>query len=118
MDSRGSFCPPLFPPLTIENQINEKCPGVKSCLVALKCDLRSDPSTLTSLAKQGAEPVPYEDGLQMAKRMRMSRYLECSAKEDRGVKEVFEEAARVSVGAKVKGESRGSRKESRGCTIS
>lgn len=33
----------------------------------------------------------YEEGLETARRIRASRYLECSAKFDRGVREAFDE---------------------------
>lgn len=43
------------------DEIHEHCPGVKLCLVALKCDLREDQNTLEKLARQGESPVTYED---------------------------------------------------------
>ncbi|KAK4692935.1 hypothetical protein P7C70_g9028, partial [Phenoliferia sp. Uapishka_3] len=123
------------------DEVLELCPGVKICLVALKCDLREDPVTRSKLQRYGQEPVQYEAvwsssdcwcGLMTARRIRASRYLgswrpspsrlrfgrglidvvlafaECSAKMDRGVAEAFQEAARVAVSARRKGENRGS----------
>lgn len=112
-------------------EIHEHCPGVKLCLVALKCDLREEPSVKERLSRQGEVPVSYEDvrrfnslamrnyhgiclillpreiqGLAVARRIRASRYLECSAKHGRGVNEVFQEAAKVSVRAPTKGQTR------------
>ncbi|GAA5986694.1 hypothetical protein JCM5350_001455 [Sporobolomyces pararoseus] len=104
-------------PTSLENvedkwidEILEHCPGVKICLVALKCDLREDPIARERVRKYGGEMIEYEQGLNVAKRIRASRYLECSAKCDRGVREAFEEAARVSVNAQRRGETRGSSK--------
>ncbi|GAA5843064.1 hypothetical protein JCM5353_004972 [Sporobolomyces roseus] len=103
-------------PTSLENveskwidEIHEHCPGVKVCLVALKCDLREDPLARERVRKYGDEMVEYEQGLMVAKRIRASRYLECSAKHDRGVREAFEEAARVAVTAQRRGETKGSR---------
>ncbi|POY71285.1 putative Small monomeric GTPase [Rhodotorula taiwanensis] len=92
-------------------EIRRYCPGVKLALVALKCDLRGDLQTQQDLAQYGERPVSYEEGLAMARRIRASRYLECSAKYNRGVQEIFEEAARVSIVAPRAGETRGSRRE-------
>lgn len=81
-------------------EILEYCPGVKIVLVALKCDLRDDRAVQDRLARYSQSPVQYEEGLAVARRIRASRYLECSAKHNRGVTEVFLEAARVSINAK------------------
>jgi len=89
-------------------EIHEQCPGVKVCLVALKCDLREDLGTQQKLEMRGEELVTYEEGLAVARRIRASRYLECSAKHGRGVAEVFQEAAKVSVRAPKQGQTRNS----------
>ncbi|KAL8286230.1 hypothetical protein RQP46_004718 [Phenoliferia psychrophenolica] len=78
------LCFSVDQPTSLENWIDEileLCPGVKLCLVALKCDLREDPATQAKLAR---------------------------AKMDRGVGEAFQEAARVAISARRKGETRGS----------
>jgi len=102
-------------PVSLENveakwldEIVTHCEGVKICLVALKCDLREDPETRRRLAAHRETPVEYEEGLAVARRIRASRYLECSAKANRGVTEAFEEATRVAIGARPKGLTRGS----------
>ena len=43
------------------DEIHEHCPGVKLCLVALKCDLREDQSTKEKLSRLGEVPVSYEE---------------------------------------------------------
>ncbi|KIK61559.1 hypothetical protein GYMLUDRAFT_42561 [Collybiopsis luxurians FD-317 M1] len=90
-------------PVSLENveskwldEILEYCPGVKLVLVALKCDLRDDYSVKERLQRFAAQPVQYEEGLAVARRIRASRYLECSSKHNRGVTEVFYEVARVA----------------------
>jgi len=94
-------------PISLENieskwmdEIIEYCQGVKIVLVALKCDLRDDPNVVRTLSRQGMHPCQYEEGLAVARRIRASRYLECSAKHNRGVSEVFHEAARVALTAR------------------
>jgi len=42
------------------DEIHEHCPGVKVCLVALKCDLREDPMARERVRKYGDEMVEYE----------------------------------------------------------
>ncbi|KAF8327176.1 P-loop containing nucleoside triphosphate hydrolase protein [Cantharellus anzutake] len=94
-------------PISLENvetrwieDVLEHCPGVKIVLVALKCDLRDDHNVQQKLARRGMHPCGYEEGLAIARRIRASRYMECSAKHNRGVREVFFEVARVSINAK------------------
>ncbi|KAG9312893.1 small GTPase superfamily [Chiua virens] len=108
-------------PTSLENvetkwidEILEFCPGVKVCaslltlsmadaFVSLKCDLRDDRNVRERLARYGTHSVQYEEGLAVARRIRASRYLECSSKHNRGVSEVFYEAARVSLSTRAKG---------------
>lgn len=96
-------------------------------LKALKCDLRDEPTTHERLARYGQHTVQYDEGLTVARRIRASRYLglyhlestcfslthssECSSKHNRGVNEVFYEAARVSLSTRAKGSSGG------GCVV-
>ncbi|EJF64174.1 hypothetical protein DICSQDRAFT_144855 [Dichomitus squalens LYAD-421 SS1] len=94
-------------PTSLENveakwipEMLEYCPGVK---VPLKCDLREDQETQLRLARYNMHTVQYEEGLAVARRIRASRYLECSAKHNRGVNEVFYESARVSLSTRAKG---------------
>jgi len=90
------------------DEIRHYCPGVKIAVVALKCDLRADVVVQDKLAQQMMRPVEFEQGLDVAKRIGASRYCETSAKLGRGVREAFEEAARVSIDAPRAGETRGS----------
>ncbi|CAG8608604.1 14007_t:CDS:2, partial [Acaulospora colombiana] len=84
------------------NELIEYCPGVKVVLVALKCDLREDIQAVRNMQRLGERPVTYDEGLAVARSIRASRYLECSARHNRGVREAFEQAARVSIHAKPK----------------
>ncbi|KAK7914514.1 GTP-binding protein RHO3 [Apiospora marii] len=93
-------------------EIQENCPGVKLVLVALKCDLREnneDEDEPAAGAADGAQRekkpmIDYNQGLEVARRIKAMRYLECSAMKNRGVNEAFTEAARVALSVKPSGE--------------
>ncbi|AAS51668.1 ADL252Wp [Eremothecium gossypii ATCC 10895] len=113
------------------SEIADHCEGVKLVLVALKCDLRSsdeygNESAITpgSIQNQkyngggGNGLIPYDEGLAMAKQIGALRYLECSAKMNRGVNEAFTEAARCALTATPKGaRDSAPEAESSSCTI-
>lgn len=85
-------------------EIADNCPGVKLVLVALKCDLREQGEEEEG-EPQGEHPekkptIPYDQGLEVARRIGAMRYLECSAMKNRGVNEAFTEAARVALSVK------------------
>ncbi|KAK9477108.1 small GTPase superfamily [Lipomyces japonicus] len=106
-------------------EIADHCEGVKLVLVALKCDLRgsaseedgvSSPAGATAAAATGGNTaggvnlsgakksfIAYDEGLAVAQKIGALRYLECSAKKNRGVNECFTEAARCALSAKPKG---------------
>lgn len=76
--------------------------------MALKCDLRpangaADDDEDEEDAGAGGrrrpkkEMLTYKQGLEVAKRIKALRYLECSAMKNRGVNEAFTEAARVAL---------------------
>ncbi|MBZ6433754.1 MAG: hypothetical protein LBE64_22710 [Acinetobacter pittii] len=56
------------------DEIRHYCPGVKLALVALKCDLRQDPTTRSQLAQAGERPVEYQE-VRCAFSLRASRLL-------------------------------------------
>ena len=97
-------------------EIADHCEGVKLVLVALKCDLRSkeeddsaamevDQFNPYSKSKPSRRKrlVSYDEGVAVAKKIGALRYLECSAKSNKGVNEAFSEAARCALNAKPKG---------------
>ncbi|CAG5132620.1 unnamed protein product [Candidula unifasciata] len=69
------------------------CPGVPIILVGNKKDLRNDPETLAELTRKRQSPVTTEDGKALAARIGAVAYMECSAKNNEGVREIFEKAA-------------------------
>ena len=72
-------------------------------LVGNKKDLRYDDQMRRELAKAKQEPVKTEDGRAMAEKIGAFAYLECSAKQNDGVREVFETATRAALQTKKKG---------------
>ncbi|CAO3631200.1 unnamed protein product [Cunninghamella echinulata] len=72
-------------------EVSDYCPKAKIFLVALKTDLRDEPNDPSE------EPIMYEEGVAMARHINAIRYLECSAKYNRGVRDVFDQAARVAI---------------------
>lgn len=107
-------------------EIADNCPGVKLVLVALKCDLREsaeedEEGAAATGGGNGADGVSgprekkpminYDQGLEVARRINASRYLECSAMRNRGVNEAFTEAARVALSVKKE------REESKCCVM-
>jgi len=113
-------------------EIADHCEGVKLVLVALKCDLRNDEEDLLAAPARedesfnpygGSGPysqqkrlISYEEGLAVAKKVGALRYLECSAKKNRGVNEAFSEAARCALNAKPKG-ANDNEPEKKGCVV-
>ncbi|KAL9609175.1 MAG: hypothetical protein Q9167_006034 [Letrouitia subvulpina] len=97
-------------------EIAENCQGVKLVLVALKCDLRAssdDEEDATgqdpSQPRREKDMIDYKEGLEVARRIQALRYLECSAKRNRGVNEAFTEAARVALSVRTGTSSSGSK---------
>lgn len=116
-------------------EITDHCDGVKLVLVALKCDLRSNEDTDVDYNNaQGDESynqysgnpyqstnshkrlISYDEGLAVAKKVGALRYLECSAKKNRGVNEAFSEAARCALNARPMG-SNDQEPEKKSCII-
>jgi len=73
------------------------CHNLPIILVGCKKDLRHDPKTVQELAKTSQKPVSEAEGEQIRKTIHADRYLECSAKTNEGVREVFEHATRCAL---------------------
>ena len=71
-------------------------------LVGNKKDLRFDEATRRELSKSKQEPIRTEEGRAMAEKIGAYAYLECSAKLNEGVREVFETATRAALQTKKK----------------
>ena len=90
-------------------EVRHFCPTVPIVLVGNKKDLRYDDTTRKDLAKAKQEPVKTEEGRVMSEKIGAYTYLECSAKTNEGVRDVFETATRAALQTK--------RKKKRMCTL-
>ncbi|EEQ36761.1 putative GTP-binding protein [Clavispora lusitaniae] len=111
-------------------EIADHCEGVKLVLVALKCDLRNQEEEAQVREDESFNPysqnsgpyaqqkrlISYDEGLAVAKKVGALRYLECSAKKNRGVNEAFSEAARCALNARPKG-ANDNEPEKKGCVV-
>ena len=57
-----------------------------------KTDLRTDRETLERLAKKKERPITYDEGCRVARQLKAAKYVECSALNQQGLKDVFDEA--------------------------
>jgi len=78
-------------------EIRHFCPKQPFVLVGLKIDLRDDETELEELAKEGKQPIIPEQGKKLALELKAECYRECSALTQTGLKEVFDEAARIGM---------------------
>mmetsp|Transcript_10780 Transcript_10780/g.13299 ORF Transcript_10780/g.13299 Transcript_10780/m.13299 type:complete len:192 (-) Transcript_10780:54-629(-) len=111
------ICFSIVAPASFENvktryypEINYHCPGVPVLLVGTKLDMRHDKETRTRLAEQKLAPVTRQQGIQLQKEI-SAKYLECSALTQKGLKSVFNEAARTVLRPESK------RKKKKGCLL-
>jgi hypothetical protein len=58
-------------------------------------DLRNKPDVVASLKEQGEEPITYQQGFELAKKIGAKKYIECSALTQENLAKVFEEAVKV-----------------------
>ena len=83
-------------------EVRHFCPNVPFLLIATKKDLRNDPATRATLAREKLEVIRPEQGKAMAEKVGAYAYLESSAKSREGVREVFLTATRAALQKKSK----------------
>lgn len=76
-----------------QEEIKKFAPNAKIILVGNKRDLRNDVQTIASLKQRQQEPVKEEKGREMAAYLKAVKYIECSAKDNEGIKDIFEAAS-------------------------
>ncbi|TPX35152.1 hypothetical protein SeMB42_g07232 [Synchytrium endobioticum] len=94
------------------SEVNHFCKDLPFLLVGCKVDLRDDPRTIEELRKTNQAPVTTQQGKTVAERIHAYRYIECSARNNCNVKEVFEHATRAALTV-----TRRSSKKRGGCMI-
>ncbi|KAJ1958855.1 Ras-like GTP-binding protein rho1 [Linderina pennispora] len=78
----------------------KQAPRVPIVVVALKADLKTDPSIVAHLARYNQTPVTYEQGRDTAAKIGAAAFVECSSIRNLNVKEVFETAAAATLETK------------------
>ena len=109
-------CFSVISPSSFENvkskwfpEISHHAPNVPFLLIGTKVDLRDDDEQVMRLRDKGLEPISEAKGNQMAATLGATKYLECSALTQKGLKNVFDEAIRcvlVSKGTKNRKEAK------------
>jgi len=74
------------------SEIMHHCPKTPFLLVGTQIDLREDHKTLDSLNRNRQKPITVDQGMKLAKELKAVKYVECSALNQRGLKNVFDEA--------------------------
>ncbi|XP_058876572.1 rho-related GTP-binding protein RhoF-like isoform X1 [Acipenser ruthenus] len=97
-------------------EVRHFCKGVPILLVGCKTDLRKDKIRLRKLRANGLEPITYSQGEHTAKQIRASMYLECSARFQENVADIFKEAVAAATSAAKKRKSK--RRKKQGCAVS
>ena len=85
-------------------EMNQFCPGVPVIVVGTKKDLRHNSDVIKMLGKKQRAPVTSHEGKDVCMKMNGYMYLECSAKSNEGVKEVFETATTAALYGPKKGQ--------------
>ena len=79
------------------SEIRHHSPDTPVLLVGLKTDLRDNPETISKLKEKNQVPVTFKNGVKLAKSLGAMQYLECSSKNQHGLKGVFDEIIRVAL---------------------
>jgi len=77
------------------NEIRHYCPQTPILLIGTKTDLRADEETLAGLKKMGQSPISTAQGEELAKKLKVHQYKECSAYTGDNLKVVFDTAVKT-----------------------
>jgi small GTP-binding protein len=95
-------CFSLISPDSFENvkqkwvpEVRQYCPDTPFILVGTKMDLRDDEETIEKLKQKNLAPITSLQGMTLAKEVNAVKYMECSALQQKCLKDVFDEALRV-----------------------
>ncbi|KAM6158662.1 rho-related GTP-binding protein RhoD [Rhynchocyon petersi] len=81
-------------------EVSHFCEQAPIIVVGCKTDLRKDKLLVKKLRKSGLEPVTSSRGQEMARSVGAVAYLECSARLQDNVHEVFQTAAKVALSSR------------------
>jgi len=102
-------CYSIISPTSLENvgnkwlpEIRHHCPNSPFLLVGTKSDLRKDARALEKLKAKGASLVDLARAEEKGQELAAARVMECSAKTQVGLKDVFDEAIKVALAARAK----------------
>uniref|UniRef100_A0A8D0H0F0 Uncharacterized protein n=1 Tax=Sphenodon punctatus TaxID=8508 RepID=A0A8D0H0F0_SPHPU len=95
-------------------EVNHFCKGVPILLIGCKTDLRKDRMLVRKLHEDRLEPITYHKAL--AQQLHSVSYLECSARFQENITDIFMEASRAALSTMKKNQRR--RKLKRGCLLS
>ena len=96
------LCFSIVDPVTLQNIQNEWVDELKEyvrdpfyILVGTKSDLRNDESIINDLALKNEQPISYEHGEYIAKKIGAAAYLECSSKSIESVNAVINQSLKL-----------------------
>jgi len=99
------ICFSIVDPYSLENvaskwvqEVQLHCPNTPFILVGTKIDLRNNEGEIERLAKLSKAPVTSKQGANMAAQIKATKYLECSALTQIGLKQIFDEAINIVIG--------------------
>eukprot|EP00761_Pharyngomonas_kirbyi_P011943 gb/GECH01011969.1/.p1 GENE.gb/GECH01011969.1/~~gb/GECH01011969.1/.p1 ORF type:complete len:203 (+),score=53.64 gb/GECH01011969.1/:1-609(+) len=103
-------------------EVDQYAAGTPIILIGLKLDLRDDSQTISKLQEKSLKPISEQQGKQMAEEIGAKGYLECSARTQEGLKEVFDKAIEVGLSSNEDAEEEekksSSKKKKKDCVIS
>ena len=96
-------CFSLISPASFENvaekwvpEVEHHRPNTPIVLVGTQLDLRDDAATIEKLKMKGLAPITRKQGEAMQRKIAAMAYVECSARTQKGLKHVFDEAVRAA----------------------
>ncbi|XP_040202906.1 rho-related GTP-binding protein RhoF isoform X2 [Rana temporaria] len=96
-------------------EVHHFCRGVPIVLIGCKTDLRMDKERLRKLKSSQQEPITYYQGEATCKNIQAEEYLECSAKFQENVDNVFREATLIALNGMKKEQKM--KKKKRSCLL-
>lgn len=76
-------------------EVRHHCPDIPMILVGTKLDIKEKKDCTKEKISSKSPYVTYNQGLALANKIGAIKYMECSAKSQKGIKEVFDAAIRA-----------------------